>query len=190
MGFETEDITAVYMFHYTPDAIIVHADSPYQTLDDLVADAKENPGRVTFSGSGKGTANHLAQVRFDEMADINTTYVSFQGTGAAVTALLGQQVAAEWGYTTVGAAQGDQVRMLAVAMEERHPALPNSASEETRRAVSDAIGAINQDEEFRQKMLDGGFALADIAYGGEMDGFLADLSETYLKAARSAGIIE
>ena len=44
--------------------------------------------------------------------------VSFKGTGASTVALLGDQVTAQWGYTTVGAKQGKAVRMLAVAMEE------------------------------------------------------------------------
>lgn len=213
VGFKTDDITAVYMFHYTPDAIVVKADSPYKTLDELIAAAKAKPRAVTFSGSGKGTANHLVQVKFDEMAGIETTYVSFKGTGAAVTALLGGQVEAEWGYTTVGAAQGDKVRMLAVAMDERHPAFPDvptfkelgydivsgayrgiavpkSASEETRKQVSDAIAAINADEGFQKKMLDGGFALVDVPYGPEMDKFMAERSEGYLSAAKSAGLIK
>ncbi|WP_323766349.1 tripartite tricarboxylate transporter substrate binding protein [Marinovum sp.] len=213
VGFETDDITNVYMFHYTPDAIVVRADSPYQTLDDLIADAKEKPRQVTFSGSGKGTANHLVAIRFDELAETETTYVSFKGTGAAVTAMLGGQVSAEWGYTTVGVGQGDAVRLLAVAMEERHPAfpdvptfrelgydivsgayrgiaVPSGASEETRQAVSDAIAAINQNEAFRQKMIDGGFALLDVPYGAEMDAFMAARAEEYLPAARAAGIID
>jgi len=213
VGFQTDDITSVYMFHYTPDAIVVTADSPYQTLDDLIADAKANPGKVIFSGSGKGTANHLAQLRFDDMAGIDTTYVAFKGTGAAVTALLGKQVGAEWGYTTVGVTQGDEVRLLAVAMDERHPAFPDvptfkelgydlvsgayrgiavpkSASEETRQQVSDAIAAINANDEFRQKMLDGGFALIDVPYGEKMDAFMKDQAEADLNAARAAGIID
>ncbi|MEM9812059.1 MAG: tripartite tricarboxylate transporter substrate binding protein [Pseudomonadota bacterium] len=213
VGFETEDIAAVYMFHYTPDAIVVTADSEFQTLDDLISFAKDNPRAVTLSGSGKGTANHLAQVMFDEMAGIETTYVSFQGTGASTTANLGKQVTGQWGYTTVGAAQGDQVRMLAVAMEERHPAFPNvptfrelgfdmvsgayrgiavpmGASEELKQKVSDAIAAINADEAFQQQMLDGGFALVDVAYGEEMDAFLAEKAEGYLAAAKSAGVID
>ncbi|MEO0635291.1 MAG: tripartite tricarboxylate transporter substrate binding protein [Pseudomonadota bacterium] len=213
VGFKTDDITAVYMFHYTPDAIVVNADSEFQTLEDLVAFAKDNPRQVTFSGSGKGTANHLAQVKFDKMAGIETTYVSFKGTGAAVTALLGNQVKAEWGYTTVGAKQGEKVRMLAVAMEKRHPAfpdvptftelgydivsgayrgiaVPSSASEETRQAVSDAIASINQDPDFQKQMLDGGFALVDVAYGEEMDAFISELGEGYIEAAKSAGVIE
>ena len=116
VGFKTEDLNTFYMFHYTPDAIVVAADSPYQTLADLVAAAKEKPGEVTISGSGKASANHLAQIKFDKLAGTLTTYVPFKGTGAAVTALLGNQTKAEWGYTTVGASQGEAVRMRAVAM--------------------------------------------------------------------------
>lgn len=213
VGFKTEDIAAVYWFHYTPDAILVNADSDIQTLDDLIAKATANPKQVIFSGSGKGTANHLAQVKFDEMAGIETTYVAFKGTGAAVTALLGNQVTAEWGYSTVGANQGDKVRMLAVAMENRHPAFPDvptfrelgydlvsgayrgiavpkSASEELRMNVSNAIEAINADAEFQQKMLDGGFALVDVPYGTEMDAFMAEKGKGYIESAKSAGIIE
>lgn len=212
VGYTTEGIDAFYWFHYTPDAIVVTADSPYETIDDLVADAKENPGKVTLSGSGKGTANHLAQLKFDEMAGIKTTYVPFKGTGAATTALLGKQVKASWGYTSVGASQGEQVRMLAVSMDERHPlfpdvptfeelgydmvggayrglALPSSASDETRQMWSDMIGEINADPEFQKKMLDGGFAMLDIDAAG-MDEFMQEISDDYLAQAKKAGLIE
>lgn len=213
VGFKTEDVTAVYMFHYTPDAIVVKADSDFKSLQDLIDHAKANPKQVIFSGSGKGTANHLAQVQFDALAGIETTYVAFKGTGAAVAALLGNQVKAEWGYTTVGAKQGDKVRMLAVAMEERHPAfpdvptfrelgfdlvsgayrgvaVPSSASEETRKQVSDAIAKINADPDFQKQMLDGGFALLDVGYGDSMNAFLTEKAEGYIGAAKAAGIIE
>ena len=212
VGYTTEGINAFHFFHYTPDAIVVQADSPYMTLEDLVTDATENPGQVTLSGSGKATANHLAQIKFDKLADIKTTYVPFKGTGAAVAALLGGQVKAEWGYTTVGAAQGEAVRMLAVAMEERHPlfpdvptftelgydmvggayrgiALPDSASDEVVTMWSDMISRINADEGFRQQMLDNGFAMLDIDAAG-MDAFMAERVEEYLKDAREAGLIE
>ena len=212
VGFKTDDLNTFYMFHYTPDAIVVKADSPYQTLEDLVNDAKSNPGQVTMSGSGKASANHLAQIKFDKMTGGKTTYVPFKGTGASTTAMLGEQVKAQWGYTTVGAKQGDAVRMLAVAMEERHPlfpdvptfkelgydmvggayrgiALPNSASAETTKKWSDIISEINQDPAFRQKMLDGGFALLDVDSAGMAD-FMNARIEEYLKDAREAGLIE
>ncbi|MFU1476340.1 tripartite tricarboxylate transporter substrate binding protein [Roseovarius sp. C7] len=212
VGFTTDDLNIAYMFHFTPDAIVVRADSPYQTLQDLIDDAKANPAQVTMSGSGKASANHLAQIKFDKMAGVQTTYVPFKGTGAAVTALLGNQVKAEWGYTTVGAKQGDQVRLLAVAMEERHPlfpdvptfkelgydmvggayrgiALPNTASEATTKLWSDMIADINSDPAFRQQMLDGGFALLDVGVA-EMDDFMKARAEEYLKDAREAGLIK
>ncbi|MDR6265744.1 tripartite tricarboxylate transporter substrate binding protein [Roseobacter sp. N2S] len=212
VGFTTADLNTFYMFHFTPDALIVPADSPYQSLDDLIADAKAHPGEVTISGSGKASANHLAQIKFDKMTGAITTYVPFKGTGAAVTALLGNQVKAEWGYTTVGAAQGEAVRMLAVAMEERHPlfpdvptfkelgfdmiggayrgiALPNTASAETTKMWSDMIGAINADDAFRQKMLDAGFAMLDVDAAGMQD-FMAARTDEYLKDAREAGLIK
>lgn len=212
VGFTTDGLNTFYMFHFTPDAIVVPADSPYQTLEDLVEDAKANPGQVTMSGSGKASANHLAQIKFDKMTGATTTYVPFKGTGASTTALLGNQVKAQWGYTTVGAKQGDAVRMLAVAMEERHPlfpdvptfkelgydmvggayrgiALPNSANAETTKMWSDMIGEINADPAFRQQMLDGGFALLDIDADG-MAEFMAARTEEYLNDAREAGLIE
>src|SRR3546814_18720221 len=93
VGYKTDDLTIVYMFHYTPDALVVHKDSEFKTLQDLVDYAKENPGKVTLSGSGKATSNHLAQVMFDRLAGVKTPYVPFTGTGASVTALPGKQVA-------------------------------------------------------------------------------------------------
>jgi tripartite-type tricarboxylate transporter receptor subunit TctC len=211
VGYTTDDINAFYMFHYTPDAIVVTADSPYQTLEDFVADAKANPGSVTMAGSGKATANHLAQIRFDKMAGITTTYVPFKGTGASTTANLGNQVKAQWGYTTVGAAQGDAVRMLAVAMEERHPlfpdvptfkelgydmvggayrgmAVPKDTPEDIVKALSDAFGEVNADEAFRQQMLDGGFALLDVGVD-EMDAFMEARKAEYIEAATEAGLL-
>lgn len=212
VGYTTDDLNIFYMFHYTPDAIVVRADSPYQTLDDLIADAKANPGQVTMSGSGKASANHLTQIKFDKMIGATTTYVPFKGTGAAVTALLGGQTKAEWGYTTVGAAQGDAVRLLAVATEERHPlfpdvptfkelgydlvggayrglALPKSASSETTQMWSDRIAEINKDPAFIDKMINAGFAMLDVP-ASEMGAYMAQKKDEYLGDAREAGLIQ
>src|SRR3546814_8517674 len=49
--YKTADITVVYVFHYTPHAIIVREDSPYKTLQDLLEAARKQPGTLAFSGS-------------------------------------------------------------------------------------------------------------------------------------------
>ena len=80
VGFKTKDITSVYIFQYTPDAIIVKRDSPFKTLQDLIDFAKANPpGRLTLAGSGKGSANHLLQVRFSALAAGRALSASFGG---------------------------------------------------------------------------------------------------------------
>ncbi len=167
VGYKTADIANVYWFHYTPDAIIVTADSPLKSLEDLVAAAKKAPGSLTFSGSGTNSANHLAQQRFDKMAGIKTVYVPAKGTGESNTALLGKHVSGAFSYSTVGTQLGKQVRCLAIAAEKRHPALPdcptfkekgfnlvsgayrgigvpNTTPKATQQAVSDLIGKINR----------------------------------------------
>jgi tripartite-type tricarboxylate transporter receptor subunit TctC len=186
--------------------------SPIKTLQDLIDYATQNPGKLTMSGSGKGTANHLAQVRFDQMAGIVTTYVAFKGTGKAVAALLGDQVLAQWGYTSVGAKHADKVRLLAVAMEERHPrfpdvptfkelgfdlvsgayrgiAVPKSTPEPIRAKLSEMIGEINADAEFRKRMENDGMALIDIDHQG-YEAFIREKADVYLNAAREAGVIK
>ena len=95
VGFKTDDIDGFYIFHYTPDAIVVHRmPVEFKISSKNVIDLRQraNPGKLTMSGSGKGTANHLAQITFDKLAGTKTTYVAFKGTGASVQALLGNQV--------------------------------------------------------------------------------------------------
>ena len=87
-GYDTEDLTPVYWFHYTPNAIVVEAGSQFDTLADLVAFARRNPGLVTFAGTGVRSANSLAKARFDALAGIVTAV----GTVVLVPILAGLYV--------------------------------------------------------------------------------------------------
>ncbi|MEO6660803.1 MAG: tripartite tricarboxylate transporter substrate binding protein [Burkholderiaceae bacterium] len=210
VGYKTDDITTVYWFHFTPDALLVPADSPIKTLKDFIAAAKKSPGSLTLSGSGTNSANHLAQQQFDKMADIKTTYVPFGGTGPSNTALLGKQVSGSWGYTTVQMQLGDRVRCVAVAMEKRHPklpdcptfkesgfdlvggayrgvAVPKSTPPEIQTQLADILRKVNHDPEFVRKMEDGGFALIDVG-PAEMPKFMAEIKARYEALAKEMGI--
>jgi tripartite-type tricarboxylate transporter receptor subunit TctC len=210
VGYQTDDLTPVHYFHYTPDAIFVTKDSPYKSLKDLIDYAKKNPGMVTLSGSGSNSSNNLAQVRFDELAGIKTTYIPFSGTGPAVTAILGKQTVAGFNYAPSGIAHGDKMRILAVASEKRMPAFPDvptfrelgfdlvggayrglsvpkSTPEDIRQKVSDIISAINAEPTFKKKMEDGGFVLTDIGYK-EMPKFMAEKKVEYGTLAVKLGI--
>ncbi|MGN7870643.1 tripartite tricarboxylate transporter substrate binding protein [Paracoccus sp. 22332] len=204
-GYKTEDITNVYMFHFTPDALLVRADSPYQTVQDVIDAAKDMPGGVTAGGSATNSANHIANQVFMNETGADMTYIPYTGTGATETALVGGEVDVLWGYTTVAVRQGDAVRVLAVATEERHPlfpesptfkelgidmvggayrgiGVPSSTPEEVRVQLSDIIGQINADPDFIKQMEADGYAMIDVPYA-EMDAFMAERIEAYTAVA-------
>lgn len=210
-GYTTDEIESVYWFHYTPDALVVKNDSPFETLEAFLDSAKANPGRINTSGSGTGSANHLAQLRFDRLAGIKTNYVPFKGTGASMTALLGEQVEAAWGYTTSPPDIGDQVRILAVAMEDRHPnypltptfkelgfdlvsgayrgiAVPAGTPAPIKRKLSQMIGSINAEPDFQRRMVIAGFALVDVPFK-EADAFVERKGQEFIEAAKEGGIL-
>ncbi|ANS78123.1 Tricarboxylate transport protein TctC [Serinicoccus hydrothermalis] len=118
-GYETEQIKPVYFFQSTPNALLVSADSEMETVDDFVAAAKEDPGGLSVGGSGDFSANHIGTLQFADAAGIEVSYTPFDGTGAAVPALLGGHVDALMSYTPQIDQLGDQVKALAVASEER-----------------------------------------------------------------------
>lgn len=200
-GYTTEDITNVYMFHFTPDALMVANDSPFQSVQDVIVAAMEMPGGLTAGGSATNSANHIANQVFMNETGADITYIPYTGTGATETALVGGEVDMLWGYTTVAVRQGDATRVLAVATEERHPlfpdsptfgelgiemvggayrgiAVPSSTPEDIRVQLSDYIGQINADPEFRAQMENDGYALIDVPYA-EMDAFMAERIEAY-----------
>ena len=205
-GYETADLTNIYMFHFTPDALIVRADSEYETVQDVIDAATEAPGALLAGGSATNSANHIANQLFANETGAELTYIPYTGTGATVPALLGGEVEMLWGYTTIAAAQGDEVRMLAVAQEERHPlfpdvptfrelgidmvggayrgiAVPADTPEEIRQQLSDIIGEINANPEFIAQMEEAGFAMLDVPYD-EMGAFMEERTAIYEKIAK------
>lgn len=70
----------------------VKADNRFKTWQDMVAYARANPGRVTYTTSGIGTTNHLAMETIQEIEKIELTHVPYRGSNEAVTAALGGQV--------------------------------------------------------------------------------------------------
>ena len=211
-NFKTEDTTPVYFFHYTPDAIIVTADSPFKTLDDLIKASREKPEAITFAGSGTNSANHAAWARFDREFKVKTTYVPFKGTGDLLSSLLGGHVSGAMSYSTLAIQQKGKVRMLAVASDRRLPqfpdvptfrelgvnwvdgayrgiGVPKSTPPELRKQISDMMDAINKDPESRRKMFELGFEVTDITYE-QMPKFLKERSAEYMNSAKSLGLVK
>jgi tripartite-type tricarboxylate transporter receptor subunit TctC len=124
-GYETDNFDLIMWFHFTPNALIVRADSPFKTLKDFIDYAKAHPKVVTVGGSGTYSANHLETLRLEREAGIKLTYIPHTGTGPLVPAILGGHLTSLMNYSMLPAQQGDKVRVLAVASEERVNALPD-----------------------------------------------------------------
>lgn len=108
-------------------AVIVRADSPYQTLKDLIEATRANPGKVVYgSGGSVGSQDWMKSALIAREAGVNhkaMRYVAFEGGGEAMTALMGGHVQAYTGDASEVAAhlKGGRVRVLAVLAPERLP---------------------------------------------------------------------
>ena len=76
----------------SPSALVAVTSYPPNSLPEIVAHAKANPERVTYSTPGSGSSNHLAALLFEQFAGIRMTQVAYKGGGPMIQALLGQQV--------------------------------------------------------------------------------------------------
>jgi tripartite-type tricarboxylate transporter receptor subunit TctC len=210
--YKGTDLTPVYYFHYTPDALLVSADSPYKSLAEFIATAKKAPGKLNIGGSATLSANHLATERFGSLSGTKSQYVPFKGTGELITSLLGKHIDAGMSYTTLFIGQKTKLRALAVAMEKRHPAMPDvptfkelgvdmvggayrgvavpkSTPEPIREQVSALFAKLNGEPELRKRMIEGGFEVIDVPYGA-MAKFQRDRSLEYLDAAKLLGLVK
>ena len=117
-GYKTEEIVPVVLFQQIPFGLTVLQDSPFKTLEDLIDYAKNNPGALTIGGSGTWDATHIANLQFEMMAGIQTTYVPHKGGKPKQTSLLGGHTMASWFGPNEKMPHGDKVRTLAYATEK------------------------------------------------------------------------
>jgi tripartite-type tricarboxylate transporter receptor subunit TctC len=100
----------------------VRADSRFRTWQEMIAFARANPGRLTFTTSGIGTTNHLAMESIQEKDGVQLTHVPYRGSNEAVTAVLGGQVDMVCDSSTWAPfVENNQMRALSVWTAERVP---------------------------------------------------------------------
>lgn len=158
-----------------PGALLVQAGSEFQTLDDLIAYAKENPGAVSMGTTGVGTDEHLAMLQLEEATGADLTAVPFPGASEAMTSLLGGHVTAiGLNVGELATSNPEAVRALAQFAEERSVLAPDLATaaeqgvdivmsserglaarcdvpEEIRTRLSEAVEAALNNPEFQEQ---------------------------------------
>jgi tripartite-type tricarboxylate transporter receptor subunit TctC len=116
-----EDFVSVARVNYAPASIIVRDDSPYQTFEELVADAKANPGKLQLGHSGNWGAFFVPAAQIMKKLDFVMNMVPYQGGGPALQALLSGDSDVSLAYpSAIGElVKGGKIRVLGTAGEER-----------------------------------------------------------------------
>ncbi len=123
--FNMDTFEPVMNWGWDPVVFAVRADSKYQTLQDVVEDAKARPGAITIGNAGLYVGQHLAQLQFEDVAGIELKTMPFKGAADASAAIQGGHIDINSGNLSDMYRLGSEVRILGVATEERHKFVPD-----------------------------------------------------------------
>ncbi len=122
-----KDLTPITLVGAVPFFLVAYPGFPPNTLQELIAYAKANPGKVNYSSYGNNTSNHLVGELFKASAGIDATHIPYKGSGPSITDLMGGQVQ----YTfdtpaaTLGHVKSGKLKAIAVATPQRIANAPN-----------------------------------------------------------------
>lgn len=172
-----KDFSAVSLVFRTPLFLMVAPDLPVKSVKEVIANAKANPGALSYASLGHGSSLHIAGEQFKKLAGIDVLHVPYKGTTTALPDLMSGRVSMIFdGGAFLPQAKEGRVRMLAVTSAKRLDSLPElptmaeagvpgyeldfwfgiAAPAETPRPVverlSREIGEIEKQPAFRERM--------------------------------------
>lgn len=180
--YDLDNLEPIANWGVDPAVLIVGRDSQFDTIDDLVDYARENPGRVTVSGAGLFVGHHIATLQLEDAADIELKYLPTSGGVDALRFVQGGQVMAGFNNLSDAYRSRDRLKILGIADLERDedflPDVPtfkesgydiddssvnfrglmtrSNVSEEKLEKLSEDAVAMFNDEEVRAEMKEGG----------------------------------
>jgi tripartite-type tricarboxylate transporter receptor subunit TctC len=126
----TKDFAPIAIFAFTPIVLMVNPGIPANNVQELIAYAKGNPGKLHFGSAGMGSTPHLSGELFKSMTKTEITHVPYRGTAPAMNDLIGGHIQMFFDLLPGSLPQisTGKVRALANAGEKRPPALPDLAT--------------------------------------------------------------
>ncbi|MBA2397358.1 MAG: tripartite tricarboxylate transporter substrate binding protein [Bradyrhizobium sp.] len=118
----------VHLVGESPNLFVAFEGAPYKTVPEFIAYAKANPGKVTFSSSGVGTATHLVAELFKTVTGIEMLHVPYKGSAPALNDLIAGRLDVMFDYpVSVGPhVEAGKLKVLATTAPERLRAFPNA----------------------------------------------------------------
>ena len=127
-GYEIKDFAGITLTGIVPKILSVGPNVPINSVAELIAYARANPGKVTYASAGLGGTGHMAAELFSNQLGIKMTHVPYKGASQAVTDLMGGQVMMMFDEMTSSMthARTGRIKPLAVTTRHRTPLLPNT----------------------------------------------------------------
>jgi tripartite-type tricarboxylate transporter receptor subunit TctC len=128
MSFDPDrDLEAVSLFAVLPNVLVVHPSVPAQSVAELIAYAKANPGTLNYGSAGVGATSHIAAELFKSMADVNIQHVAYRGTSPSLVDLVAGrvQLVIDNLPPIVPLIRSGAVRALAVSTASRSSLMPD-----------------------------------------------------------------
>ena len=128
LPFDTvKSFEPVVQTHTVPLVLVVAPDSPFKTMQDVIAFGKKNPGQLSFASSGNGGAPHFSGELFQSMAGLQMQHIPYKGSTLAHPDLMSGRVSIMFDTLAATSAQikGGKLRALAVTTPKRLPGFPD-----------------------------------------------------------------
>lgn len=127
LGYTPKDLAPVTKITTSPLVIAANPGLGIQTLQDLIARAKREPGRINYATSGNGSAPHLGGALFTQLANVELTHIPFRGGGPAIQSVIAGDTQVTFGTppSVLPMIQAGRLKGLAVSTRERTPLVPD-----------------------------------------------------------------
>ena len=127
LGFDPSEFVPIVIMGRVPNALVVNPKLPLNSVAEVIAYAKANPGKLTSATQGNGTTSHLTSELFQMMADLKFQHVPYRGSAPALTDLVAGSV--DLMFDNLGVSlplvKGGQLKLLGVATPKRMASLPD-----------------------------------------------------------------
>ena len=122
-----KDMVGISRMTETYMALVVPASSPIKSISDLIAEAKKQPGKLSYGSAGHGSGHHIAGETLNRKAGIEVMHVPFVGTAPAVTNVVGGHITMTYATlpTVVSFVENGQLRIIGMAEDNRVKSRPD-----------------------------------------------------------------
>eukprot|EP01041_Mallomonas_annulata_P018537 gene18539-biopygen11565 len=134
------DFVGIATLGSLPNILVVSPQSPFNSVQELVAAARSQPGKLNYASAGVGSGTHMNAEKFRIASGLSAEHIAYKGTPEAVTEVMAGRV--DWffapGVSVMGAVKERKLKALAVGSKERSSQLPDSPTTEEAGAPNSA----------------------------------------------------